>query len=133
MKTGDKLWVRESSAGTWLEATYEFRIELSEPLGHHSVMLASGGGRRVVCGCNTSTVDPAHQLIAASDVDIRRSLFEEIELTALAEYRSQLAPGDAARLGNNQKLALAAGAFREALDKLRVKYEIPPHIAEPPA
>jgi hypothetical protein len=29
-----------------------------EPLGHHSVMLTNGGGRRVVCGCKTSTVDP---------------------------------------------------------------------------
>lgn len=68
MKTGDKLWVRESSAGKWLEATYEFRIELSEPLGHHSVMLASGGGRRVVCGCNTSTVDPAQDWCECENV-----------------------------------------------------------------
>jgi hypothetical protein len=54
MKRGAKLWVRDGAA--WVEAAYEFRITDGEPLGHHSVMLAAGGGRRVVCGCQTSTV-----------------------------------------------------------------------------
>lgn len=57
MNRGDKLWVLE--AGEWVEASYEFRIEEGEPLGHHSVMLASGGGRRVVCSALTLTVEPA--------------------------------------------------------------------------
>lgn len=56
MKKGDRLWVLEN--GTWQEAKYEFRIENAEPLGHHSVYLANGGGRRVVCGCKTSTEEP---------------------------------------------------------------------------
>lgn len=54
MKPGERLWVRE--AGEWVEAIYEFRVTQGEPLGHHSVMLADGGGRRVVCGCKTSIV-----------------------------------------------------------------------------
>lgn len=54
MNRGDKLWVRDD--GSWVEAAYEFRVTQGEPLGHHSVMLANGGGRRVVCGCRTSTV-----------------------------------------------------------------------------
>lgn len=58
MNRADQLWVREDSHSAWQEATYEFRIERGEPLGHHSVMLASGGGRRVVCGCNTRIEDP---------------------------------------------------------------------------
>lgn len=37
--------------GAEFEATYEFRVTNGEPLGHHSVMLANGAGRRLVCGC----------------------------------------------------------------------------------
>lgn len=59
MNRGDRLWVRESAADGWREAMYEFRCVDQEPFGHHSVMLRDGGGRRVVCGCNTSTVKPA--------------------------------------------------------------------------
>lgn len=56
MNKGDKLWVLDD--GKWLEAAYEFRCVDQEPLGHHSVMLVNGDGRRVVCGCKTSTVEP---------------------------------------------------------------------------
>jgi hypothetical protein len=59
VKRGEKLWVRDS--GEWVEATYEFRVTTGEPLGHHSVMLANGGGRRVVCGCKTSTEAVPHR------------------------------------------------------------------------
>lgn len=56
MKRGSLLWVQEPN-GSWERATYEFRVEEGEPLGHHSVMLDNGGGRRVVCGCKTSLVE----------------------------------------------------------------------------
>lgn len=56
MNRGDKLWVLD--AGRWEEARYEFRVEQGEPLGQHSVMLANGGGRRVVCSCDTRTDEP---------------------------------------------------------------------------
>jgi len=51
MERGEPLWVKDD--GLWKEATYEFRVEQGEPLGHHSVMLKDGGGRRVVCSCCT--------------------------------------------------------------------------------
>lgn len=73
MKRGEKLWVRD--AGEWVEATYEFHCIDQEPLGHHSVMLANGGGRRVVCGCKTSTAKPderwADAHIADAEIVIR--------------------------------------------------------------
>lgn len=55
MNQGDRVLVKDGRE--WVPATYEFRITNSEPLGHHSVMLADGGGRRVVCGC--SVRDPS--------------------------------------------------------------------------
>lgn len=57
MNRGETLWVLE--AGAWEQATYEFRVENNEPLGHHSVMLANGGGRRVVCSALTLLAEPA--------------------------------------------------------------------------
>lgn len=56
MKRGSVLWVQEPD-GSWERSTYEFRCVDQEPLGHHSVMLDNGGGRRVVCGCKTSEVE----------------------------------------------------------------------------
>lgn len=64
MNRGEQLWVLEG--GSWLEATYEFRVEKSEPLGRHSVMLVNGGGRRVVCGCKTLTETPPVSAASAS-------------------------------------------------------------------
>lgn len=59
MNLGDTLWIQEDASGPWLEATYEFQcIASRQPLGHHSVMLKDGGGRRVVCDCKTSTRPP---------------------------------------------------------------------------
>src|SRR4051812_6810474 len=56
MIRGDRLWVNVD--GSWQEASYEFRVENNPLLGQHSVMLASGGGRRVVCSCCTGTEEP---------------------------------------------------------------------------
>jgi hypothetical protein len=56
MERGETLWVLE--AGCWEKASYEFRVESGEPLGQHSVMLANGGGRRLVCSCDTRTREP---------------------------------------------------------------------------
>jgi hypothetical protein len=58
MNRGEKLWVEDD--GVRCAATYEFLVTNNEPLGHHSVMLDNGSGRRVICGCKTSTVDPHH-------------------------------------------------------------------------
>lgn len=62
MNRGEKLWVLDGNE--WKEATYEFRVENLEPLGSHSVMLLDGGGRRVVCSCKTSTVEPSSKRAA---------------------------------------------------------------------
>jgi hypothetical protein len=106
MNRGDPLWVQEPD-GSWARATYEFRVEEGEPLGHHSVLLANGGGRRVVCGCKTSLVDrdsrpvsiyvmrgkaqvtPHHQTLTSPPTGIERIVFlvsgEEVSLDAMAE------------------------------------------------
>lgn len=68
MNRGDLLWIREDESGPWLEARYEFQCIGMQPLGHHSVMLTNGGGRRVVCGCKTSTAPPALALTAPVSV-----------------------------------------------------------------
>ena len=70
MQRGEKLWVRDG--GAWQSATYEFRVEQGEPLGRHSVMLSNGGGRRVVCSCDTSTVEPegAPPVVEADVLDL---------------------------------------------------------------
>lgn len=58
MERGTKVWIREDPHCPWVEASYEFRLAHTEPLGHHSVMLERNRGRRVVCSCNLSTVEP---------------------------------------------------------------------------
>lgn len=47
-------------------AKYEFRIVDGEPLGHHSVYMDDGSGRRVVCGCK---IRPACSCKASSEPD----------------------------------------------------------------
>lgn len=72
MERGEQLWI-QTDDGKWREATYEFRIMRSEPLGHNSVMLADGGGRRIVCGCKTSTVKPDGELPGKTDQDRKQA------------------------------------------------------------
>lgn len=69
MNKGDRLWILED--GKWEPATYEFRCLNNEPLGQHSVMLESGGGRRVVCGCKTRTEAP----VSGRAVSEKREVF----------------------------------------------------------
>jgi len=86
MNRGEKLLVQTD--GAWLPATYEFRCTDQEPLGHHSVMLENGGGRRVVCGCKTLLlnetvpVDPAEATGDVTDAEI--AAVEQLALDALA-------------------------------------------------
>ena len=49
MERGTPVYVMVN--GRTRTAKYEFRIVDGEPLGHHSVYMDDGSGRRVVCGC----------------------------------------------------------------------------------
>jgi len=58
-------------------------------------------------------------LLAAAQAFAKWEVLEEVEAEALRQYREQVGPME---WTNAQKLQVAAGAFREALDVIKARY-----------
>lgn len=58
--------------------------------------------------------------IEADRAAVALAVLTEVETEALRQYREHVGPAD---LTNDQKLKVAAGSFRDALDTLRARYQ----------